>query len=103
MKKKNDFDIYTTVGINITLFRKSMGWSISKLAQKTGLSVSFISNIEKGARKPTLYTIEKIASEMGLGISALFKPKENSGYEPEENKIIYEIIRTISQKNFKDK
>jgi len=100
---KNKPDIYKTIGSNIFLYRKTLGWSASKLAKQTGFSVSFISNIEKGTRKPTLLTLEKIASEMGIGLSAFFKPKENSGYDPEDSKLIFEILRAVSGKTPEDK
>lgn len=39
---------YAEIGRNISLFRDQKGWSQSKLAEKTGLSVQHISNVERG-------------------------------------------------------
>lgn len=39
---------YQEIGRNISLFREHKGWSQSKLAEKTGLSVQHISNVERG-------------------------------------------------------
>ena len=39
---------YAEIGRNISLFREQKGWSQSKLAEKTGLSVQHISNVVRG-------------------------------------------------------
>ena len=39
---------YAEIGRNISLLRDQKGWSQSKLAEKTGLSVQHISNVERG-------------------------------------------------------
>lgn len=39
---------YEEIGRNISLFREQKSWSQSKLAEKAGLSVQHISNVERG-------------------------------------------------------
>jgi len=47
---------------NIKTLRKKNGWSQQKLAEKTGLSYSCITQIEQGFKKsPTIITVLRLA------------------------------------------
>ncbi len=65
-------DIYRRVALRIKMERKEHGLTLTQLAGKTGLNLSFIGNIERCNSKPTLYTLEKIAKALGLEVSELF-------------------------------
>lgn len=96
-------DIYIKAGINIRLFRKKEGLNLEELAKKAGISTSFLSNIEKGSRKPTLDTVEKIANALNIGIATIFSDKLSLSYLPEENTITLEIMTIVSSKKLEDK
>jgi transcriptional regulator with XRE-family HTH domain len=51
--------------------RTSLGLSQGDLAQKIGMSMSYISLIEKGKRDPAISTIEQIADALGVPVSLL--------------------------------
>lgn len=55
--------------------------TLAELAAKTGLSVSFLSDIECGRTSPSLSTLEKIANAYGMcvGISFLFSKGDDHG------------------------
>lgn len=59
------------LGRSIKLCRTNRGLSQDELAQKVGLSASYISLIEKGDRDPAMSTVEKIAMALGVPISLL--------------------------------
>ena len=46
--------------------RENLGVSMNRLAEKSGLSLSMISFVERGLRKPTLDTLLRIASALDL-------------------------------------
>lgn len=96
-------NIYARAGLNLRLFRKKEKLKLEDLAKKSGISTSFLSNIEKGSRKPTLETIEKIANALGIGIAAVFSDKLSLSYLPEENTVTLEIMKIVSSKNLTDK
>lgn len=100
MKKK---DIYKILGENITLFRKKYGYSLQQIAKKAKISFSFLGNIEKGTRKPTLYTIEKIAKALNCSLFTLLSYKSNIKYLPKDSQITLEIMKIINQKTTKEK
>ena len=46
--------------------RELRGWSTYTLAEKAGVSQSTVFRIETGERKPSAYTLVKIANALGL-------------------------------------
>jgi transcriptional regulator with XRE-family HTH domain len=59
------------IGKSIKMCRTSLGLSQGDLAQKIGMSMSYISLIEKGKRDPAISTIEQIADALGVPVSLL--------------------------------
>ena len=51
--------------------RRKRGWTQRKLADKTGLSQSDVSNLESGRANPTFKTLQAIASALGGKIDLL--------------------------------
>ncbi len=51
--------------------RQKLGLSQDRLAEKTGLSMAQISEIERGIANPTLLTLEKIADSFGIPVAEL--------------------------------
>lgn len=96
-------DIYRIIGINICVFRKKNKMSLALLSKKSGISGSFLGNIEKGYRKPTLYTIEKIAAALGVGVTALLSYKEKYVSLPEDSRLVFEIMKLITSKTRNEK
>lgn len=62
---------------NIKKYRKKMGWSQQKLAEKTGLSYNLITKIEQGASvNPTMDSLIKIADAFNISIDELVGRKK---------------------------
>jgi transcriptional regulator with XRE-family HTH domain len=59
------------IGNSIKLCRVSLGLSQEALAKKIGMSMSYVSLIEKGKRDPAISTVEHIATALGVPISLL--------------------------------
>ncbi len=96
-------DIYKIIGENINLYRKKHNMKLEVLSRKAGVSVSFLNNIEKGQRKPTLYTIEKIANALNCPLISLLIIKSKIKQLPDETKIVLEIMNLLSHKNLETK
>jgi transcriptional regulator with XRE-family HTH domain len=71
---------------NIKNFRKIRNWSQENLAEKAGLSVVYLSDIERGNKWPYLDTMVKLASAFNIEVYELLKP---------ENTLSPEIISTL--------
>lgn len=68
--------------------RKSQGKTLREIAEVTGLSVSFISDIERGRTAPSLKTCEAFSSAYGVPLFVMFAPKEvKEAFE----QLLYEI------------
>ena len=61
-----------TIGLKLRGARKRSGFVIDDLAQKTGLSRAFISQIENGKASPSLDSIERLAAALNIPLSSLF-------------------------------
>ncbi len=60
------------IGREIRQRREAKGWSQAKLAGASDMGVSGISQIETGARNPSVVTLSKIAEALELEIADLF-------------------------------
>jgi transcriptional regulator with XRE-family HTH domain len=92
------------LGRAIRLCRTQRGLSQSELANIAGISVSYLSLLERGKRDPTFSTIEDIASALNVPVSILVflaaNDEEMSGLSPElREKLSYTALRLIEDSN----
>ncbi len=71
---------YGTLGRNIYFYRKKKMLTQEELAEQTGLSVGFISQLERGITKPSIDTLSDICDFLECHIGAVldYSEKENS-------------------------
>lgn len=72
MTKKNELNIKERFGLAIKQRRGELGISQEELAFRSGLHRTYISDIERGTRNPSLENIEKLAKALEISISTLF-------------------------------
>jgi transcriptional regulator with XRE-family HTH domain len=68
-------DLRQLLGKNIRIYRKSKGFSQSKLAERVGTATNYISAIEAGRRFPSVDMLEKIALALEIDTPELFSMK----------------------------
>lgn len=66
------YTISNTLGERIRLLRKQQGMSQEQLALKAEMAPSFIGEIERNTKKPSIESIEKIANALEISVSELF-------------------------------
>lgn len=76
--------------------RISLGLSISKLSELTGISTSHISRIESGKRKPSLEALELLANWLELDFKETVK---QAGMLEKAASSIYELPEILLQKH----
>lgn len=64
-------DIRKRLGKNVRALREANGWSQEELAFEAGLHRTYISQVERGIRNPTITVVEKIAVALAVPISCL--------------------------------
>ena len=58
-------------------FRKERGMTLEKLSLKTGISVGYLSHLERGTREnPTSIIMDKIAKALGKSVQEVFFEEE---------------------------
>ncbi|WFF72970.1 helix-turn-helix transcriptional regulator [Proteiniclasticum sp. QWL-01] len=60
------------IGANIKSIRQHKNISQRKLAERAGISNTYLSDIEVGRTNPSLKTLEKIAAALEMEIKELF-------------------------------
>lgn len=97
----NEIPIETVISENIKSLRKKLGWSQELLAEKTGVSAPYITQIEVGKRTPSLDIVEKLALALGVEYKTLFEIKNENPNSLEfskhilESKLISAVTDTI--------
>lgn len=82
MRQKDATGIKQRFGLAIKQRRQELGISQEELSFRAGLHRTYISDIERGSRNPSLENIEKLAKALEIPLSAFFA---NYGIEAEEN------------------
>lgn len=64
-------DIRRRLGANLKQLRVKHGWSQEQLAFEAGIHRTYISDLERGARNPSILLLEKLAKSFGVPASEL--------------------------------
>lgn len=76
-------DLKALLGMAIKTQRASLGISQEELAYRAGLHRTYVSDLERGARNPSVDSIDKLASALEISISMLFE-QADSGAEAKQ-------------------
>lgn len=64
-------DIRARLGERIKKFRKKRGWTLIEMGEYLGLDRGYLGDLERGARDPSLTTLQHVARGFGLSVSRL--------------------------------
>lgn len=56
-------------------YREQRNWSQTRLAEKSGVSQTYISELEAGKKQPTIPIIKKLAAALGVTVQELLDDK----------------------------
>ena len=96
-------EIKTTLGKNIKFARASRQYSQALLAEKADISITFLSNIERGLKYPKPAVLSKIAENLGVEVYELFKTNSQPSITPivvhnDSKKIITRLSKVMTLK-----
>jgi len=57
-------DIRIRLGRNVRALREARGWSQEDYADRAGIHRTYVSDIERGRRNPTITVVEKLAGPL---------------------------------------
>lgn len=96
------------VAKRIKYFRERKGITVNKLANLSGVSQSFLREIELGNKKPTVETLSALCGAMGISLKEFFddgtpSPLSKDGLDeaifkltPEQRKKLAEFMKSIT-------
>jgi transcriptional regulator with XRE-family HTH domain len=98
-------DFKQMVGEQIRKIRKLRGMTQERLAEQSGLSFSYISDVERGTRNISLESLGKIINALGIKPAQLFEGideiTEHSGNGEIQNKI-EDLITLLSERQIEE-
>ena len=71
-------EIRARLSLNMRQLRQSKGWSQEEFAHKAGLHRTYVSDLERGARNPTVTVVDKLAVALDVKVGALLDSQEAS-------------------------
>ena len=90
----NGQGIKATLGKNIKFFRFRKEYSQAALAEKANISITFLSNIERGLKYPKPEILSKIAASLDVEVHELFK----ADIVPRDSKdLIHQLVEDIAK------
>jgi CheY-like chemotaxis protein len=72
-------DLKALLGLAIKTERCVLGISQEELAERAGLHRTYVSDVERGARNPSIASIEKLAQALQLSVASLFQRAGQGG------------------------
>lgn len=70
---------YRAIGMRIRQFRKDKRLTQAELAQRVGISTSFMGHIERGTRIPSIETLVRLSESLGVSLDDMvIGPRENA-------------------------
>src|SRR5215510_2534410 len=75
-----DSDAVTAaVSRNVRSLRQARGWTLAALAARSGVSKGMVVELEQGRTNPSVATVDRLATALGVGLAQLLEV----GEEPE--------------------
>lgn len=102
-------DILLILGSNIRKIRKEFGWTQAALAEKTGISVPFMTQIELGRKSASLEVVQNIAAAFNISYKQLFEEniaasnQEKTNLSLLEQNITSSVVKKIHEEFIKIK
>ena len=75
-------DINARIAHRVRELRDALGYSLDALAERSGVSRSNISLIERGQSSPTAVVLDRLASGLGVTVASLFEESRARAVEP---------------------
>ncbi|HGH5977758.1 TPA: XRE family transcriptional regulator [Kluyvera georgiana] len=79
------------LAVTLKNLRQERAWSLSKLADETGVSKAMLGQIERNESSPTVATLWKIATGLNVPFSVFITPPETDGeqsFDPQQQAMV---------------
>lgn len=89
-------------GQRIRSLRKERGMSQERLAEKSGLHNTYIGQIERGEKNPSLESIEKLSKGLDISVAELFETFAEKPQSTSAIKKLNEMIEKLPPKTIEN-
>ena len=83
------------VGSTIAAIRRGRDMTQAELAEKAGLNISFLGQVERGEKNPTIKTLYKISEALNISMASLVSVNPIPNNDIEDAKFIARLLRCI--------
>ena len=83
------------IGKTLKLVRILKGLRQKDLADKLGISPNYLSAVENDKREPSLSFVKLVSKELDVPLSFLFLDNIEEAYMSEEQRVIYEKLKSL--------
>ncbi len=70
-------DAVVLLGLNVRKYRKQRGMTQEELGLDTEMERSYVSDLERGTRNPSVRAVERLAKALGVAPHVLLMPIED--------------------------
>ena len=91
----NGQELRVILGKGIRFYRQQRQLSQAALAEKAGISITFLSNIERGIKYPTSDSLSALANSLEVEVYELF----HHDHSPAKNRDLFERFKIDITKN----
>ena len=97
---------YVDMGKRVRKQRQLIGLTQQELAERIGVSTSFVGHVERGTRKASLETLVALSNALGVGVDSLLAGRLHNGpdekdpsttMDPNRRMVIREILTTLQE------
>ncbi len=83
-------DITQHLAFTLKTLRQARGWSLSKLAEETGVSKAMLGQVERNESSPTVSTLWKIATGLNVPFSTFITPEAENPpvFDPQQQAMV---------------
>lgn len=83
-----DVSLELTIGENIAKYRDAAGLTQQELAERVGISVAFISRVERGEKSMKVRTLWATAEALGVSCDALLRREDTATHMANINRLL---------------
>jgi transcriptional regulator with XRE-family HTH domain len=91
----SEADEVGALGQQIRSLRQSQAVTLARLAERTGLSIGHLSQVERGLSTPTIRQLQAISTGLGVRIGWFFQP------DPEPERATATIVRATQRRELR--
>lgn len=95
-------DIGVKIGDNIRALRKASGLSQEQLALRADINASYMGQVERGEKNPTIDVLSKIASALGTPLEKLVQIDEQTEQRKSSNVVFDKIAHQLNGMSLKE-